>query len=238
MPTDAEIYSALAKLTDDANKQRRKTGRIVSTSGRHAKVRLDGDAGVVDAYRGIYEPIIGAQVAIEQPAGVNEWRIAGVADYSTASRDPLPYDFERMGVGLYYPLALEAMNINAYNLSDSSLELTLYNVQWFDATGDLHYINNFLLDMEDYLPVSDSAWCIIYIDLITDLPDVFTGTPDSAPVWVDAVNEAKDPDRLPLLAVYTESTLTEWGPAWKTLSRGYGYDSKRVIVVPSWIRPV
>lgn len=236
--SDLDVLGALAALTDHANAQRRTNGRIINApQGRHCDVRLDNGAGVVSAYCGIYEPIIGARVALEQPAGQTEWRLAGVADYAMAARSNQPYDIERIGTGIYYPVALEAINHNSFVTSDTGLSLTLYNVQWIDSAGQFHYLHDVTVDLSSYVPISDAVWAVIYIDAPSQTLAVAVGVNEEEPDWVDAVQSATGAGRLPILAVLLEAGTTNWPAAWRTLHRGFLYDTKKIISIPYYQQP-
>lgn len=233
--TDEALRAALSRIVEGATAQRRRSGTIVSTRGRHVDVVLDGEGvGLVSAYRGVFEPVVGARVAVERVANTQEWRVVGVADDSLSARGDLPYDLERQGQSLYYPLALEAVNDGAYNLAASGLELTLYNIHYTERDGTFHYIASATLDLADSVPSSDKRWAVVRVDVDAETLSVYEHPTGTAPLseWPAAANAARAGGHIPLLAVRLDAGMTEWPAAWKSLARGYSYTNKRIIRVP------
>lgn len=234
MSTDAEVKRALKRIAEQATAERFYNGTIASVSGRHATVVLDGEGtGTVSAYRGTFEPIIGARVTVERLAGTNEYRIVGVARDALADRSPAPYDFERLGQLLYYPLAREALNLGSYTLAPTGLEMTVYNTLWLDGDGVMHFIPNQTLNFTPAVPATDSRWVVVLADPTTETLSLYqhgiTNTPQGQ--WVDAVNASTTGGYVPVLAVRLDAGQTGWLPAHKQLVRGYSFQSKYIVSV-------
>jgi hypothetical protein len=234
--TDKDVRNAVKNVSREARAEDRIPGTIISENGRHVFVVFDGEGGgAVWAHRGIYEPIVGARVTVEKVPGTEQYKVVGVADDALAARNGHPYDFERIGPSLYYPLALEALNNAAYNLG-TDLNITIYNIQYADSDGTFHFIESATLDLATSVPVADSRWAVVYVDVATEAVSVYdaptTATPDGE--WVAAVNLALTdvPGTVPLLAIRLNAGATSWPDAWKAIGRGYSYDNKRIIRIP------
>lgn len=236
MTTDDQAREALFAINEQASADRRLTGTIMAVKGRNVSVLLDGEgSSIVTAYRGVYEPSVGAGVTIERIPGTNFYKVVGVRDTALGANNPLPYDFERQGTELYYPLALEAINQSSYNVGDG-LQITIYNTQYVDHDKLWHYINAELIDLITYVPDEDSVWIVIYVDLGTDTLEVYahttTDTPDGG--WLDALNGLLDSlsSIVPVLAVQLDAGMTVWGDTWKVIKRGFSYAGKKIVRIP------
>jgi hypothetical protein len=242
MASNDDAKRALLRIGEQSAGRRRKTGTIVSVQGRHASVLLDGEGtSIVLAYRGPYEPSVGAGVTIERVPETNSWRLAGIRDNALNVVGDLPYDFERAGVGLYYPLALEALNNAAYTLG-TGLTMTVYNTQFVNANGDFIYTASQSIDLTAYVPETDSRWCIVYADGTTGVLAVYAHTTTSSPdgEWPSAVNGLLDSDEtaVPLLAVWLDAAQTAWLDAHKVIKRGFSYAGKRIVSIPHAVQPI
>lgn len=236
MFTDDQAREALSSLNEQNAASRRKTGVITAINGRTVSVLIDGGGtGIVSAYRGIFNPSTGVGVTIERVAGTTFWKVVGIRDTALGNTNNGRYDFENEGVQLYYPLALEAINDVAYSFGDD-LDVTLFNIQFLSSTGTWEYIDSLLLDMTPYVPTTESCWGVVYIDLSDDTIKVYTHTPvpDPEGLWHEAVTGllATGDNVFPLLAIWLNSGMTEWGDAWRVIKRGLSFAGKRVVRIP------
>lgn len=240
MATKEEALKALKAIAEASTVDRRLTGTIISSKGRHVTVALDGESVSVSAYRGAFEPSVGVRVTIERVAGMSVYRVVGVADDSLIANDQNVNDYEYRGTLLYYPLALEAVNDAAYNLGNE-LEITLYNVQAIDSDSNFVYVENETLDLSASVPFADSRWAIIYLNLTDSTLDVYNHPSTATPVgeWVDAVNGMLSTvaEAVPVLAVRLDVGMEAWTDAYRVIRRGYLFGSKRIIRIPVPMQP-
>lgn len=233
MATDREAREALSRMTEQDTASRRREGTIIGINGRFASVVLDGEGtSIISAYRGSYEPAIGAGVTIERIPGYSEWKIVGVRDSSVRYIDNLPYDFERPGESLYYPLALEAINHWSYNLGDG-LEITIYNAYAVNSNKEVQYQDEATFDLAADPDATNPRWIIFYMDDVTGVVTKYVADPDTDPQWIDAANDMMTFQYgVPGLAVYLDAAMVEWQSAWRALKRGYLFGAKKIIRLP------
>lgn len=240
MATKEEALKALKAIAEASTVDRRLTGTIISSKGRHVTVALDGESVSVSAYRGAFEPSVGVRVTIERVAGMSVYRVVGVADDALIANDQNVNDYEYRGTLLYYPLALEAVNDAAYNLGNE-LEITLYNVQAIDSDSNFVYVENATLDLSASVPFADSRWAIIYLNLTDSTLDVYDHPSTATPIgeWVDAVNGMLSTvaEAVPVLAVRLDTGMAAWTDVYRVIRRGYLFGSKRIIRIPVPMQP-
>lgn len=232
-PTDREAREAISLLAEQGAAERRKEGTIISIDGRFVGVVLDGEGtSLVIAYRGYYEPALGAGVTIERIPATNKWKVVGVRDSAINYVDHHPYDFERPGEAIYYPVPLEAINNWSYNLG-TGLEITVYNAFAINSSQDVQYQDETTIDLLSHVDATNERYVVIYMDDTTGTLAVYDGLAEANPSWLEAVNDMMTYQYgVPGLVINLSAAMTEWGSAWRALKRGYLFGTKKIIRLP------
>lgn len=189
---------------------------------------------MVRCYRGSYTPVIGTRVTVERAPDKNSWRVVGIAEDVLGVGTSAPFDMERQGIEVNYPIPLEAINHGLYNLEDG-LTLTLFNV-FHPTTSGVGFVASTTVDFAPFVPNTLGRWVTVAVaedgSFHQNVSSVGVFDQDG---WIVPANLAIANDRFPVLAVYLRSDTLNWGNEWRTLTKSIQWGSKFIIRIPySW----